>query len=195
MKTVIIQYNAGNTESVKLALQRIGVNAIVSDDRNLIQQADRIIFPGVGHAQAAMQHLKEKKLAELIKQLKQPVLGICLGQQLMCRFSEEGDTDCIGIFDEQVKRFQVAPLKVPLVGWHQIYKPSSLLFKNVPEGSFVYGVHSYYCTVGVHTAATGFYGQVYSAALQYNNFYAVQFHPEKSGKVGEQILNNFIFQS
>ncbi|MFM2358567.1 MAG: hypothetical protein RLY16_560 [Bacteroidota bacterium] len=195
MKTVIIQYNAGNTASVQFALQRIGVDAVVTDDIDLIKAADRVIFPGVGHAQAAMQYLKEKQLATVLTQLKQPVLGICLGQQLMCQFSEEGATPCLGVFDEEVKLFKVAPLKVPLVGWHQLHQTSTLLFEDVPDGSYVYAVHSYYCALGEHTAATGFYGHAYSAALQRDNFYAVQFHPEKSGKVGEQILNNFIFRT
>ena len=191
----IIKYNAGNVQSVQYALQRLGVASIVTDDTALIQQADKIIFPGVGHANAAMQYLKEKELDKLIVSLKQPVLGICLGLQLMCKHSEEGDTDCLGIFDEEVKLFQ-APVstknKIPQIGWNNIYDYKSVLFNGLSDNAFVYTVHSYYAAPGKETIATTDYIVPYSAALGKNNFYAVQFHPEKSGTIGASILKNFI---
>jgi glutamine amidotransferase len=195
----IIKYNAGNVQSVQYALQRLGVESIVTDDETLIRSADKVIFPGVGHAAPAMQYLKDRNLDQLIVSLQQPVLGICLGLQLMCKHSEEGNTHCLGIFDEAVKLF--APptpgeagrgLKVPQIGWNSIYNFKSVLFDGLKEGDYVYTVHSYYAALGNETAATTDYIQPYSASLQKNNFYAVQFHPEKSGLVGETILNNFI---
>ena len=191
----IIKYNAGNVQSVQYALQRLGVASVVTDDKSVIRTAKKVIFPGVGHAAPAMQYLRDKELDKLIVSLKQPVLGICLGQQLMCNHSEEGDTDCLGIFNEQVKLF-VSPamqvFKVPHVGWNSIYNLKSILFKGLTESDFVYSVHSYYTALGKDTAATTDYIVPFSASLQKNNFYAVQFHPEKSGSVGETILKNFI---
>jgi len=191
----IIKYNAGNVQSVQYALQRIGVDSIVTDDKATIESADKVIFPGVGHANAAMQYLRERQLDQLIVSLQQPVLGICLGLQLMCKYSEEGNTDCLGIFDEKVKLFST-PLttvhKIPQIGWNNIYDYHSKLFTGVNDNEFVYTVHSYYAALGAATIATTDYIIPYSAALEKDNFYAVQFHPEKSGKVGEQILKNFI---
>ncbi len=188
----IVKYNAGNVLSVQYALQRIGVDSIVTDDFEVIRTADKVIFPGVGHAQSAMQYLKEKGLDKLIISLQQPVLGICLGLQLMCKHSEEGDTTCLGIFDTQVKLFSSPALKVPQIGWNNIYNYKSELFNELSEQAFVYTVHSYYATISEHTTATTDYILPFSAALQKNNFYAVQFHPEKSSVAGETILKNFI---
>ncbi|MFT3678763.1 MAG: imidazole glycerol phosphate synthase subunit HisH [Ferruginibacter sp.] len=191
----IIKYNAGNVQSVQYALQRLGTESVVTDDAAIIKAADKVIFPGVGHATPAMQYLRDKGLDKLIVSLKQPVLGICLGQQLMCKHSEEGDTTCLGIFDEQVKLFaplKEKPLKVPQIGWNNIYNLRSPLFESLAENSFVYSVHSYYAAAGNDTIATTNYILPYSAALHRGNFYAVQFHPEKSGTVGEKILSNFI---
>jgi glutamine amidotransferase len=188
----IIKYNAGNVQSVKYALQRIGVDSIVTDDAEVIQNASKVIFPGVGHAQAAMKYLQKKELDKVIVSLKQPVLGICLGLQLMCKHSEEANTKCLGIFDATVKQFQSTTLKIPQIGWNNIYDYQSDLFKGLTDGTFVYGVHSYYAALCDKTTATTDYILPYSAALQKNNFYAVQFHPEKSGKAGETILKNFI---
>jgi len=194
MNTVIIQYNAGNIQSVLYALERIGMTAVVTDDPSLIQSADKVIFPGVGEASTAMQYLKERNLDVLIAELKQPVLGICLGMQLMCRYSEGNNTPCLGIFDEQVQKFITTEptLKIPQMGWNTICDLKSDLFTSVPENSFAYFVHGYYAAIGVNTIAKTDYIQTYSAALQKNNFYGVQFHPEKSALVGEQIIKNFI---
>ncbi len=195
MNIVIVKYNAGNIQSVQYALERIGASALVTDDHELIRSADKVIFPGVGEASTAMNYLQSKSLDVLIKELQQPVLGICLGMQLMCKYSEENDTDCMGIFDEQVKLFQPdksAGLKVPQIGWNTISDLSTHLFKDVPENSFCYFVHGYYASKGEHTIATTDYVQPYSAALHRDNFYGVQFHPEKSAVVGEQILKNFL---
>lgn len=191
---LIIKYNAGNIQSVLFALERIGVKAEVTDDVKKIQSADKVIFPGVGEASTAMNYLKERGLDEVIKNLKQPVLGICLGMQLMCKHSEENDTDCLGIFDEDVKRFNAEGLglKVPQIGWNNIYDLKSDLFRDVKENSFCYFVHSYYASIGEHTIGTTNYIQPYSSALQKNNFYGVQFHPEKSAETGEHILHNFL---
>lgn len=194
MNLVIIKYNAGNIQSVLYALERIGVEAVVTDDVEQIQSADKIIFPGVGEASTAMDYLKQRGLDIVIKNLKQPVLGICLGMQLMCRYSEENNTACLGIFDEQVRKFepQDASLKVPQIGWNNIHHLQSALFKGLKEDEYCYFVHGYYAALGEHTIATTNYVQPYSAALQKDNFYGVQFHPEKSAAVGEQILRNFI---
>jgi glutamine amidotransferase len=188
----IIKYNAGNVQSVQYALQRIGADSIVTDDFEVIRKSDKVIFPGVGHAQSAMQYLREKKLDTLIISLRQPVLGICLGLQLMCKHSEEGDTTCLGIFDTEVKLFSSPVLKVPQIGWNNIYDYKSVLFEGLPDQAFVYTVHSYYAVLSKETTSTTDYILPFSAALQKDNFYAVQFHPEKSGGVGETILKNFI---
>jgi glutamine amidotransferase len=206
MDLVIIKYNAGNIRSVLYALERIGVSAVVTDDVEQIQSAGKVIFPGVGEASSAMRYLKEHRLDTVIKNLQQPVLGICLGMQLMCAYSEENDTTCLGIFDEHVKKFSpkedLSPiegtkgaqgtLKVPQIGWNNIFNLKSKLFAGLPENSFCYFVHGYYAALGEHTIATADYVQPYSAALHRNNFYGVQFHPEKSAKVGEQLLKNFL---
>ena len=188
----IIKYNSGNVQSVQYALQRIGIESIVTDNEAEIKSADKVIFPGVGHAQSAMQYLKEKQLDQLIISLKQPVLGICLGLQLLCKHSEEGDTACLGIFDTAIKLFSSPTLKVPQIGWNNIYNYKSILFEGLTEEAFVYTVHSYYAALSKETTATTDYIVPFSAALQKDNFYAVQFHPEKSGVVGETILKNFI---
>ena len=194
MNIVIIKYNAGNIQSVLYALERIGATAVVTDDIEQIQTADRVIFPGVGEASTAMNYLKERKLDEVIVNLTQPVLGVCLGMQLMCAYSEENNTECLGIFTEKVNRFapKTNQIKVPQIGWNDIYHLQSSLFQNVNENSYCYFVHSYFAALGKHTIATADYVQPYSAALQKNNFYGVQFHPEKSAEVGELIYRNFI---
>jgi glutamine amidotransferase len=194
METVIIQYNAGNIQSVLYALERLGVNALVTDDSEKIKSASRVIFPGVGEASTAMQYLKERQLDQLIVSLKQPVLGICLGMQLMCAYSEENNTDCLGIFNEQVKQFKPDTIsaKVPQMGWNTITRLQSSLFKGVEEDSYAYFVHGYYASIGTHTIAQTNYILDYSSALHKDNFYGVQFHPEKSAKVGEQIIQNFL---
>lgn len=195
MKLVIVKYNAGNIQSVLYALERIGVEALVTDDHHEIQTADKVIFPGVGEASSAMRYLKERGLDAVLKNLQQPVLGICLGMQLMCKYSEENDTPCLDIFPEEVKLFRPAAgqkLKVPQIGWNTIAQLKTPLFTGLKENSYCYFVHGYYAALGKHTIATTQYVQPYSAALQYNNFYGVQFHPEKSAASGEQIIKNFI---
>ncbi|MDD4224770.1 MAG: imidazole glycerol phosphate synthase subunit HisH [Mariniphaga sp.] len=197
MNIVIIKYNAGNIESVKNALTRIGVHAEITADPQKIKTADKVIFPGVGEAGTTMQYLKSHHLDELIVSLKQPVLGICLGLQLMCSHSEEGDTPCLGIFNERVQRFvpksgQEFITKVPHMGWNRIYNLKTKLFSQNQETRHVYFVHSYYAGWGEHTAATCDYIVPFSAALQKDNFFATQFHPEKSGEIGALILQNFL---
>jgi glutamine amidotransferase len=191
MKLVIIKYNAGNVCSVEFGLQRLGVSGIITDDPEEILSADKIIFPGVGAAGVAMEYLREKKLDALIRDCKQPFFGICLGMQLLCNYSEENNTDCIGVFEESVKKFN-GDVKVPQMGWNNIYDLKQPLFKGLSEEEYVYFVHSYYVEKSGHTTATASYEIEYSAAIQKNNFYATQFHPEKSGKAGEKILKNFI---
>ncbi|MGG9963594.1 imidazole glycerol phosphate synthase subunit HisH [Ferruginibacter sp. SUN106] len=188
----IIKYNAGNVQSVQYALHRIGVGSVVTDDEAVIRNASKVIFPGVGHANAAMEYLRARELDKVITSLQQPVLGICLGLQLLCNHSQEGDTQCMGIFDTEVKLFESKELKIPQIGWNTIYDYQSVLFKGLQEEAFAYTVHSYYAALCNETVAKTDYSLPYSAALQKNNFYAVQFHPEKSGKVGEIILQNFI---
>ena len=194
MNLSIIQYNAGNIQSVLYALERVGVSATVTDDPALIQTSDKVIFPGVGEASTAMAYLKERNLDQLIVSLKQPVLGICLGMQLMCKHSAENDTNCLGIFDEQVLAFKATEktTKVPQMGWNNIRNLKTDLFNGVAENSFTYFVHGYYAGLGVNTIATTDYIQEYSSGLHKNNFYGVQFHPEKSAVVGEQIIQNFL---
>ena len=191
MKIVIIKYNAGNIQSVSFALQRLGIQPVITNDTDEITKADKVIFPGVGEASTTMHYLKEKKLDLVIKNLKQPVLGICLGMQLMCSHSEEGNTSCIGIFNQKVKKFE-PKLKVPHMGWNNIFNLKEGLFNKNLENKYVYFVHSYYAELGENTAATTDYIIPFSAALQKENFYATQFHPEKSGDVGAEILQNFI---
>ena len=194
MNIVIIQYNAGNIQSVLYALERLGVQATVTDHVEAIQSADKVIFPGVGEASTAMHYLEERGLDKVIKNLKQPVFGICLGMQLMCTYSEENNTNCLGIFEEQVKLFKPtdATIKVPQIGWNTISNLKTDLFKGVTDESYTYFVHGYYAAIGSHTIGTTNYVQPYSCALHKGNFYGVQFHPEKSAKVGEQIIQNFL---
>jgi imidazole glycerol-phosphate synthase subunit HisH len=197
MNIVIIKYNAGNIESVKNALNRLGISAKITADHKKIQEADKVIFPGVGEASTTMAYLRETGLDKIIVSLKQPVLGICLGLQLMCSYSEENNTTCLGIFEERVKRFLPNPgeefiTKVPHMGWNAIYSLKSKIFSPSMEKRYVYFVHSYFASLGEHTAATCNYIIPFSAALQKNNFYATQFHPEKSGTIGAEILSNFL---
>lgn len=194
MKVAIVKYNAGNIRSVNCALRRLGVEAHVTADKEWLQSADKVIFPGVGEAETTMKHLRATGLDGLIKDLRQPVLGICLGMQLMCRHSEEGNVDCLRIFDADVKRFvpQRHEEKVPHMGWNTVGKLNSPLFQGVRDGEFVYFVHSFYVPDGEFTAATTDYILPFSAALHKDNFYATQFHPEKSGDTGEKILRNFL---
>lgn len=194
MKVVIIKYNAGNIRSVDYALKRLGVNAIITSDEEDIRSADKVIFPGVGEAETTMRFLRANGMDKLIKELKQPVLGICLGMQLMCKHSEEGNVDCLGIFDTDVKRFvsKKHEDKVPHMGWNTIANTNSDLFKDFTKDEFVYFVHSFYVPVNNCTAAVTDYIHPFSAALHKDNFYATQFHPEKSGSVGERILKNFL---
>jgi glutamine amidotransferase len=202
MKVAVVKYNAGNIYSVIHALQRLGVTPVLTDDPEQLQKADKVLFPGQGEASNAMRYLREHNLDQVITDLKNPILGICIGQQLMCRHSEEGDTDCLGIFDADVLRFQPQRHedKVPHMGWNQLHfmqgEESSTveggLFKGFTEGEFVYFVHSFYVPVCEQTVATTDYILPFSAALHKDNFYATQFHPEKSGSVGERIIRNFL---
>lgn len=194
MSIVIIKYNAGNIFSVESAIKRLGTEALVTDDKELIRRADKVIFPGVGEASSTMKHLTEKGFDVFIKSLTQPVLGICLGMQLMCKHSEEGNADCLNIFDTGVKHFKSKTKedKIPHIGWNTISELKGPLFNNELENEYVYFVHSYYVPVNEYTIATTDYIQPFSAALNKDNFYATQFHPEKSGDIGEKILNNFL---
>ncbi|MCR5471804.1 MAG: imidazole glycerol phosphate synthase subunit HisH [Prevotella sp.] len=192
MQVAVVKYNAGNIYSVMNALKRLGVEPLLTDDAQQLRQADRVLFPGQGEASGAMAYLREHGLDQVIRSLTQPVLGICIGQQLLCRHSEEGDVDCLGIFDAEVKRFSPTRHedKVPCMGWNRIYDTKSELMTGI-EGQFVYFVHSFYVPSCPETIATADYIQPYSAALHKDNFYATQFHPEKSGSVGERIIRNF----
>ncbi len=192
MRIAVVKYNAGNVESIKNALARLNVEPILTDDAEILKSADKVIFPGVGEASTAMRFLREKNLDEAIKNLTQPVLGICLGMQLLCEFSEENSTKCLGILPYRVRRFVSADLKVPQIGWNTISNLKSPLFEDVPEHSFVYFVHSFYVETGAATIAACDYELNFSAAIRRQNFYAVQFHAEKSGAIGEKILENFL---
>lgn len=192
MKVVIIRYNAGNVQSVIYALERLGIQPVLTADFEEIKSADKVIFPGVGEASSTMKYLKEHKLDQIIINLKQPVLGICLGMQLLCKHSEENNTDCLGVFDIAVKKFESTNKKIPHTGWNTINDLKSELFKGVEQNSFVYYVHSYYAEFNNNTIATTDYVLPYSAALNKNNFYGVQFHPEKSAEIGEKIISNFL---
>lgn len=194
MKVAVVKYNAGNIYSVIHALQRMGVTPVFTDDPNELMTADKVIFPGQGEASNAMQYLRRNGLDQVIKDLKQPILGICIGQQLMCRHSEEGNVDTLGIFDVPVLRFRPTchEEKVPHMGWNQLEELKSPLMHNINEGEYAYFVHSYYVPLCEHTIATTQYGTPFSAALHRDNFYATQFHPEKSGSVGERIIQNFL---
>jgi glutamine amidotransferase len=198
---VIIQYNAGNIRSVLYALERLGHQAMVTDDPEQIRQADKVIFPGVGEANSAMHYLRERGLDQVIIQLQQPVLGICLGMQLLCSHSEENNTPCLGIFDEKVLRMDPGKIppppdqlqwKIPQMGWNNIFNLQSSLMQGVEENAYCYFVHGYYAACGSHTIATTDYIQPYSSALHRDNFYGCQFHPEKSAAVGSKILQNFL---
>lgn len=189
----IIDYKMGNLRSVENALQRLGADFQVTSDAVVIRRADRVLLPGVGNCGKAMENLKESNLIPVIKDLRRPVLGICVGMQVMCRDSEEGNVACIGLFDAHVRQFEAtAEVKVPHVGWNQLGNLEKALFKDVDSGSFVYYVHSYYANLCPDTIATTQHGLLFSAALKYENFYGTQFHPEKSGDVGERILKNFL---
>jgi glutamine amidotransferase len=194
MNLAIIKYNAGNIQSVLYALERLGVQAVVTDKTEEILSADKVIFPGVGEASSAMQSLRENRLDELIPQLKQPVLGICVGMQLLCAHSEENNTDCLNIVPIQVKKFRTTDtnLKIPQVGWNNIYDLKSKLFRNIPENSYIYNVHSYFAEDSAYTIATCLYGVAYAAAIKKDNFYGVQFHTEKSAGTGDTIIQNFL---
>jgi glutamine amidotransferase len=190
MKVAIVKYNAGNIRSVYFALKRLGIEASITDDHEALRTADRVIFPGVGEASTTMQYLRNHRLDTLLRDLTQPVLGICLGLQLMCAHSEEGD--CIGIFDLEVKKFEMKKLKVPHMGWNSLGQVNGRLFSPDHEGAYVYFVHSYYAALGESTCAVTDYINPFSAAIERDNFFATQFHPEKSGPVGEKILKNFL---
>ena len=192
MKIAIVKYNAGNVESVKNALNRLNIEPVLTDDADELKSADKVIFPGVGEASTAMNYLRERNLDEVIKNLTQPVLGVCLGMQLLCEFSYENDTECLGILPYKVRKFSSETLKIPQIGWNNIFDLKGDLFDGVAENSYVYFVHSFYVESGAETIAACDYGVNFSAAVQYKNFYAVQFHAEKSGAVGERILENFL---
>ena len=197
MEVAILKYNAGNTKSVENSLKRLGINPIITDNPETLKSADKVIFPGVGEAKNAMEYLVEKKLDIIIKDLKQPVLGICIGLQLLCEFTEEKDTHCIGVFPVRVKKF-IKPKKVPHVGWNNLYDIHSELIDSNSElrdqnnDIYMYFVHSYYAELSVYTEAKCLYEEEFSSILRKDNFYAVQFHPEKSGKNGANLLNKFI---
>ncbi|WP_020528016.1 imidazole glycerol phosphate synthase subunit HisH [Flexithrix dorotheae] len=192
MKVALIKYNAGNIQSVIYALNRLGIEPIVTDDHEVIKAADKVIFPGVGEANSAMRSLKSKNLDVLIPSLTQPVFGICIGQQLLCKHSEENDTKCIGVYDLEVKKFPNKNYKVPQMGWNCIHSYKGKLFQGLSENEYVYFVHSYFTELSDYTTAVADYSVPFSAGLEKNNFYAAQFHPEKSSNVGSKILKNFI---
>lgn len=194
MDVAIVKYNAGNIYSVVNALRRLGIEPLLTDDAEQLIKADRVLFPGQGEARGAMDYLKARRLDEVIRDLRQPVFGICVGQQLLCKHSEEGDVDCIGVFDAEVKRFQPQRHedKVPCMGWNSLEIRDEKLFEGLGKNPYVYFVHSYYVPLCADTAAVADYILPYSAAMHRDNFYACQFHPEKSGKVGEQIIKNFL---
>ena len=194
MNVAILKYNAGNIFSVINSLRRLGVDPVLTDDSATLKAADRVLFPGQGEASTAMAYLKERGLDKVIKSLRQPVLGICIGQQLLCRHSEEGDVDCIGIFDADVRKFKPTRHedKVPVMGWNSLYDLNDGLFKGLDEGEHVYFIHSYYVPLCENTIAKADYIHPYSAALRKDTFFTTQFHPEKSGDVGETIIRNFL---
>ncbi|CAN5424184.1 imidazole glycerol phosphate synthase subunit HisH [soil metagenome] len=192
MKVAIVKYNAGNIQSVKNALNRLGVESVVTDDAETLRTADKVIFPGVGEASSAMNYLRTRNLETVIKSLRQPVLGICLGMQLLCEFSEENETLCLGVLPYRVRKFAAENLKVPQIGWNNVFGLKTDLFADIAENSYLYFVHSFYVETGATTIAACDYGLNFSAAINHKNFYAVQFHAEKSGAVGAKILENFL---
>ena len=192
MRVAIVKYNAGNTVSVANALKRLGVEPVVTDSPDELRTADRVIFPGVGEASTAMAYLRERGLDEVIRSLTRPVLGICLGMHLMCAFSEENETNCLGILPYRVRRFESDILKVPHTGWNRITDLASPLFEGVSDGEYVYFVHGYYVETGTDSTAVTEYGHEFSSGVTCGNFHAIQFHPEKSGEIGARILANFL---
>jgi imidazole glycerol-phosphate synthase subunit HisH len=192
MRVAIVKYNAGNVESVRNALRRLNVEPVLTDDAEVLNSADKVIFPGVGEASSAMNYLRAKNLDAIIKNLTRPVLGVCLGMQLLCEFSEENATECLGVLPGRARRFESESLKIPQMGWNNIFDLKTDLFKGVAENSYVYFVHGYFVEAGENTIAACDYGTKFSAAVRKDNFYAVQFHAEKSGAVGERILENFL---
>ena len=192
MKVAIVKFNAGNVESVKNALNRLGIEPVISDDAETLKTADKVIFPGVGEASSAMNYLRQRNLDAVLKSLAQPVLGICLGMQLLCDSSDENDTRCLGILPYRVRKFTSETLKIPQMGWNNIFDLKSDLFAGIVENSHVYFVHGFYVESGAETIATCDYEINFSAAIKHENFYAVQFHAEKSGEVGAKILENFL---
>lgn len=192
MKLAVVKYDAGNVRSVVNSLGRLGIEPIVTDDANELISADKVIFPGVGEASSAMRYLSDRNLDEAVKSLTQPVLAICLGMQLLCAFSEENDTECLGVLPHRVCRFPNGELKVPQIGWNNISNFNSPLFEGIAEDSRVYFVHSYFLEKNDQTVADAIYGPMFSAAIGYKNFHGVQFHPEKSGTVGAKIIENFL---
>ena len=195
MKIVIIKYPAGNVQSILFSIERIGLQAIISDQKETIKGADKVIIPGVGEAKSAIEYFRKTGLDQLIPNLKQPVLGICLGMQLLCLHSEENDTPCLGVFDILVKKFAIPDnsiLKVPHMGWNKLFNTQGAIFKEIEKNTYQYFAHSYYVPLSSHTIALTEYFLPYSAALQKNNFYALQFHPEKSGRQGQKIIHSFL---
>ncbi len=192
MKIAIVKYNAGNVESVKNALNRLNIEPILTDEPEVLRSADKVIFPGVGEASTAMIYLKARNLDKTLKSLTQPVLGICLGMQLLCDFSDENETDCLGILPSRVRKFESAALKIPHTGWNNIFDLKGKLFEGIAESSYFYFVHSFYVENGAETVAKCNYENDFSAAVEHKNFYATQFHPEKSGTGGARILENFL---
>lgn len=192
MKVVVVKYNAGNIASVANALNRLGVEPIISDDAETLRTSDKVIFPGVGEASSAMNHLRERRLDVVLKTLNQPVMGICLGMQLLCASSEENETECLGIMPYRVRKFPSGGLKVPHMGWNTVSDPQPTLFEGFSSEEYFYFVHGYYVETGKQTIATCTYGETFSAAIHHANFYAVQFHPEKSGIAGQKVLESFL---
>lgn len=192
MKVVVVKYNAGNIASVANALNRLGVEPIISDDAETLRTSDKVIFPGVGEASSAMNYLRERGLDVVLKSLNQPVMGICLGMQLLCASSEENETECLGILPCRARKFPSGGLKVPHMGWNTVSNPQPPLFEGIASEEYFYFVHGYYVETGKQTIATCTYGETFSAAIHHANFYAVQFHPEKSGIAGQKIMENFL---
>ncbi|MEQ8472287.1 MAG: imidazole glycerol phosphate synthase subunit HisH [Marinoscillum sp.] len=192
MQLAIVKYNAGNVQSLTFALNRLGIEPVLSDDPGLLTTADKVIFPGQGEASSAMRSLREKGLDEVLRNLKQPFLGVCLGMQLMCESSEENDTQCLGIIPQNVKRFNNSAVKVPHMGWNDIHSLKSPIMADIREGDYLYFVHSYYVPLCEETIATADYPEAFSAALNKDNYYAIQPHPEKSADAGMKLLENFL---